>query len=295
MSKPVKTGKRKRLESTGEKSGSDAFSFTVTHSSPLSNGLVECDYEIKRASPEQSADGQVIQACPGAEEESGQIHTTKCESEGPDCCPGLRKTPPRSSKGCGRVCTACPCGTKVGGVADNSASKPREKPNPCSGFNSSKNESDRDATPVDRLADSVSSSKNGNSASGSSGDEMTPVSKDVEGTLPTAAVSTCRPEGQPKKADTCSSSSKCTQDKTWETSTSSQLDADTQKPSALKEVKMVSSSVQKLSYTSYKIPSELYSSVLLDPEEIKRQERIKRLKDLLQEKEAALEKLRKSM
>lgn len=43
---------------------------------------------------------------------------------------------------------------------------------------------------------------------------------------------------------------------------------------------------------TYKLPSELFSSVVLDPEEIKRQERIKRLKDTLREKEAALERLR---
>ncbi|KAB5567485.1 hypothetical protein PHYPO_G00233320 [Pangasianodon hypophthalmus] len=321
--KPVKTGKRKRLLRNGEENGSDTFSLSDAHSSRLSNGLVECDYEIESASAEQSTDSQVFHTCQGAEEEtpstSGackvsdittdllcsssmfepvQTHTAKDQSDSPDCCSGLRKTLPRSSKGCGKMCTACPCGTKVGGVAGNSASKPRENPNPCSSVNSSKgvsSESNRESA-VDRLADSVSSSTNNNSASGKSGDEMTHgsqshVSKEVKGTLPTATFST----SQPAMAGTWSCSSRSTQDKTRDKSASSQSETGTQKPNKLNEVKTISSSVQQLSYTSYKIPSELYSSVLLDPEEIKRQERIKRLKDLLQEKEAALEKLRKSM
>lgn len=328
MPKPVKTGKRKRLERNGEQNCSDTFSLIDTHSSPFSNGLVECDYESQSASAEQSTDRQVFQTYQGAEEEtpstSGahkvsditinllcsssllepvQAHIAKCQSDSPACCSGLRKTPPRLSKGCGRVCTACPCGTKVGGVAANSASKPREKPNPCSSVNSSKSvsvDSNRDVTTVDRSADSVSSSTNSNSASGKSGDETTHGSqshanKDVKGTLPTAAFLTNQPEVQPAMSGTCSSSSRCTQDKTCDKSPSSQLETGTQKSNKLNEVKTTSSSSQQLSYTSYKIPSELYSSVLLDPEEIKRQERIRRLKDLLQEKEAALEKLRKSM
>ncbi|MCJ8735002.1 hypothetical protein PDJAM_G00241840 [Pangasius djambal] len=322
--KPVKTGKRKRVVRNGEKNGSDTFSLSNAHSSRLSNGLVECDYEIESESADQSTDRQVFQTCQGAEEEtpstSGackvsdittdllcssslfepvQTHNDNDQSDSPACCSGLRKTLPRSSKGCGRMCTACPCGTKVGGLAGNSASKPREKPTPCSSVNSSKSvssESNRDVTTVDRLADSVSSSTNSNSASGMSGDETTHgsqshVSKEVKGTLPTATFSA----SQPAVAGTLSSSSRSTQDKTCVKSTSSQSETDTQKPNKLTEVKTISSSVQQLSYTSYKIPSELYSSVLLDPEEIKRQERIKRLKDLLQEKEAALEKLRKSM
>lgn len=325
---PEKTGKRKRLERNGDKTSSDTFSFTDEHSSPPSNTLVECDHETQSVSAEQSTDRQVVQTCQGAEEEtpstSGacdvsdttinhlylssslepvQAHTAKCQSDSPACCSGLRKTPPRSSKGCGRVCTACPCGTKVGGVAGNSASKPGEKPTPCSSITSSKSvlpESNRDAITVDRLADSVSRSTNSNSASGKSGDETTRgsqlhVSTDVKSTLLTATFSTSQPEATPAMTGTCSSSSRCTQDTTRDKPTSSQLETGAPKPSKPNEMKTSSSSDRQLYYTSYKIPSELYSSVVLDPEEIKRQERIKRLKDLLQEKEAALEKLRKSM
>lgn len=324
VSTPVNTGKRKRLERNGEKNGSDTFSLIDSHSSPLSNGLVECDSEIQSVSAEENTERRAVQTHQGAEEETAcevsdmvtnllcyssllepvETHTAICQSDSPPCCSGLRKTPPRSSKGCGRVCTACPCGTKVGGVVGNSASKPRENPNPCSGVNSSKivkSESNRDVITVDRLADSLSSSKNSNGASGNSGDRSTcgsqsHASKDVKGTLPIATFSTSQPKGQTATTGTCNSILTCTQDKTCDKSISSQKqETGTQKPSKLNEVKTISSSVRQLSYTSYKIPSELYSSVLLGPEEIKRQERIKRLKDLLQEKEAALEKLRKSM
>lgn len=295
VSKSPKSGKRKRLERNSEINGSNAFPLTDTHSSPPSNSLAERDHESRSSSAEQSTDRQPFQTCQGTQEESVQTRTARCQSDSPDCCSGLRKTPPRSSKGCGRVCTACPCGTKVGGVAGNSASKPQEKPNPYSSVNSSKSlsyASNTDVTTVNRLADSVSGSTASNSASGV---EMTPgsqshVRKDVKGTMPTAAVLTSQPKGQPARKG----SSSCTQGKTHAKSTSHQLETGAQTPSTPIEVKKVPSSVQQL-YTSYKIPSELYSSVLLDPEEIKRQERIKRLKDLLQEKEAALEKLRKSM
>ncbi|XP_027023237.1 ligand-dependent nuclear receptor-interacting factor 1 isoform X3 [Tachysurus fulvidraco] len=293
MPKPEKTGKRKRLQTNGGKSGSDTISSIDVHLSALSNVLVECDYELQSAS-------KMFQTCPATEKETAstsdattnlhsstslvepvQTHTAKCQSDSPDCCSGLRKTLPRSSKGCGRVCTACPCGTKVGGVAGNSAYKPREKPNPSSSINSSNSassESNRDGTPVDEvMAGSVSCSTSCSSAFQNSGDKTTHGSQSQPAT------------------EICSSHSRCNQDKTSYKSTGSQLDTGTRKPNKLDEVNTFSSSVPHLSYSSYKIPSELYSSVLLEPEEIKRQERIKRLKDLLQEKEAALEKLRKSM
>ncbi|XP_060737441.1 ligand-dependent nuclear receptor-interacting factor 1 isoform X2 [Tachysurus vachellii] len=291
--KPEKTGKRKRLQMNGGKCGSDTISSIDAHLSALSNVLVECDYELQSAS-------KMFQTCQAGEEETPstsdatpnlhsspslvepvQTHTAKCQSDSPDCCSGLRKTLPRSSKGCGRVCTACPCGTKVGGVAGNSAYKPREKSNPSSSVNSSNNaltESNRDGTPVDEvLAGSVSCSISCSSAFQNSGDKTTHGSQSQPAT------------------EICSSRSGCNQDKTSYKSTGSQLETGNQKPNKLDEVNTFSSSVPHLSYSSYKIPSELYSSVLLEPEEIKRQERIKRLKDLLQEKEAALEKLRKSM
>ncbi|XP_058245854.1 ligand-dependent nuclear receptor-interacting factor 1 isoform X2 [Hemibagrus wyckioides] len=318
-----KNGKRKRLETNEGKNGSDTFSLINTDSPTQSNGLVECDYEFQGASAEQSTDRQVFQTCQAAEEEtpstssahkvsdlttnphcsSSLVESVQAQGDGPVCCSGLRKTPPRSSKGCGRVCTACPCGTKVGGVAGNSAHKPREKPNTTSSVHSSKSvsgESNQDVAPAEEImSDTVSSSTDCNSALRSSGDKMTHssqshISKDVKGPLPTATFST-RPAGQAATTETCSSSSRCTLDKTCNKSTSRQIEKGTQKPNKQDEVKTVSCSVRQLSYTSYTIPSELYSSVPLDPEEIKRQERIKRLKDLLQEKEAALEKLRKSM
>lgn len=316
-----KNGKRKRLETNEGKNGLDTFSLINTDSPTQSNGLVECDYEFQGASAEQSTDRQGFQTCQAAEEEtpstssahkvsdlttnplcsSSFVESVQAQGDGPVCCSGLRKTPPRSSKGCGRVCTACPCGTKVGGVAGNSSQKPREKPNTTTSVHSSKSvsgESNQDVAQAEEImSDTVSSSTDCNSALGSSGDKTTHgsqshISKDVKDPLPTDTFST-RPAGQAATTETCSSSSRCTQDKTCNKSPSRQFG--TPKPNKQDEMKTVSYSVRQLSYTSYTIPSELYSSVPLDPEEIKRQERIKRLKDLLQEKEAALEKLRKSM
>ncbi|KAF4072249.1 hypothetical protein AMELA_G00260890 [Ameiurus melas] len=272
---PEKTGKRKRLERNGDKTSLDTFSFTEECSSPPSNALVECDHETQTASAEQSIDIQVVQTRQGAEEEtpstSGacdvsdtitnhfcsssslepvQAHTDNC-SDNPACCSGLRKTPPRSSKG----------------------------------------------RQIGRFRFTL---KQQHSASGKSGDEtaggsQSNVSTDVKSTLPTATFSTSQPKAKPAMTGTCSGSSRCTRDMPCDKPTSSQLETGTPKPSGPNEMKTSSSSDSQLYYTSYKIPSELYSSVVLDPEEIKRQERIKRLKDLLQEKEAALEKLRKSM
>ncbi|KAM9475282.1 uncharacterized protein lrif1 [Clarias gariepinus] len=272
--------KRKRLERNEEKNGTEQEAPSISDACKVSDTTSNLPCSSSLPEPVN--------------------HSSECQSDSPACCSGLRKTPPRSSKGCRRVCTACPCGTKVGGVAGNSPSKPREQVTPCSSVTSSKSissESDRDVNTADGLTDSLS---NKNSASGKSRDKtkhcsQSHVSKDVKGTLSTATISTSHPGGQPAMTETCSSSSKHTQDKTCDKSTSSQLETGTEIPNPLKDVRKISSSIEQLQYTSYKIPDELYSSVLLDPEEIKRQERIKRLKDLLQEKEAALEKLRRSM
>ncbi|KAI5614024.1 ligand-dependent nuclear receptor-interacting factor 1, partial [Silurus asotus] len=305
--KLVKSSKRKRIERTRGKKGSGPVSMNA-HLSPPSTGSIECDDATQSGSAEQSTDTQIHQNCEGAENEitstSGadkvpdittdvpcfsassepvQIHATKSESNSSACCSQLRKTPPRSSKGCGRVCTACPCGTTVGRVAANSPSKPQETPSPCS-----KSESSRDVNTADRLADSDASLTNNSNSSSELGKSansgsQSEVNKDVKGTL------IIKGTNQPATIGTCSSS-RYTKDKTGDKSTGSQVETCVQMPP--KELKSVPSSDRQLYYTTYKIPKELYSPVVLDPEEIKRQERIKRLKDLLQEKEAALEKLR---
>lgn len=311
----MKTGKRKRLERNERKNSYDTCSFIDRHSSALSNSLVECYCEIQSASAERSTDTQVLQTFQAAEEEPPstsnackvshmtsssvepvKTHTAKCQDvDSRNCCLGLRKTPPRSSKGCGRVCTACPCGTKVGGVTGNLASKPREKSSPSSP--SAKNKT---VTTVDAaMKDSVLNSAKCRSASGNSEDKGTRgsqlhVGKNDKVPLPPGTLLTDQPESQPATMEACSSL-RLTQDKTCDDSTSSQLETGPQKPNEQNEVKNITPSVPQSSHTSFKIPSELYSSVPLDPEEIKRQERIKRLQDLLQEKEAALEKLKKSM
>ncbi|XP_036434248.1 ligand-dependent nuclear receptor-interacting factor 1 [Colossoma macropomum] len=328
--------KRKRLEQVGQKTCLDSACSSVKSSSPQSEGTVNCDDEMQSASTDACADSKVLLCCQGSESEtlstSGssevakptaeplcsssscqpqQIQTAWSHTDSTACTSVSRKTPPRQSKGSGRVCTACPCGTKVGVITPNS-SKPQNNTSSAAVVDPSKQasvftESNTDCNTVDKvLENSVLDPPMRNDELEKSEDEAVHSGQSYptpgEGSLQTAASLAMQQDsvsqaGLSSQGKTCCSSISrdTTPGKTCEEGTGGHVEAAKLDLNNPKDVKAPSSSVGEMFGVGENMPSEFYSSIMLDPEEVKRRERIKRLKDLLKEKEAALEKLRKSM
>ncbi|XP_072537046.1 uncharacterized protein lrif1 [Salminus brasiliensis] len=280
--------KRKRLEGGKQRTCFDSTSSSVINSSLQSKGTVK--YDKQSVSVDACTDSKVLLYCQGPEEEtpstssssevakqtveplssssssfqSLESQTARIPADSTACISVSRKTPARQSKGSGRVCTACPCGTKVGAIAAISACKPHGKPSMPAVIDSSNQasnltETNRDCNTVEKVLKKSNSSPPKSSVSAKKfGDEK---------------VHSNQLHIKPDN-DLLQNFSSLTM----------QQDAVSQ-PGSSSEGAMNGSSS----------PIELYSSVMLDSEEIKRQERIQRLKDLLKAKEAALEKLRQSM
>ncbi|KAG9270702.1 ligand-dependent nuclear receptor-interacting factor 1 isoform X1 [Astyanax mexicanus] len=269
--------KRKRLAGPEQKTCLDTS---------VSKDVVKGHNEMQSMSTDACTDSKVLLYCQGSDEEtptenlieplcsssssfqSQQTQTGTCGTNGKACMAVSRRTPARQSKGNGRVCTACPCGTKVGAIAAISPFKSLEKPNRPAVIDPPKQASvltgsNRDCKNVGKVLNKpVTSPPKSSVASGKSGDEKLHSTE-----LHTKPAKGLNPSSLSMQHDVSHSSS-----------------------SSVNSEEAASSST-----SSNNAFIELYSSVMLDPEELKRQERIKRLKVLLKEKEAALEKLRQSM
>ncbi|KAL7885039.1 hypothetical protein AOLI_G00078090 [Acnodon oligacanthus] len=326
--------KRKRLEQVGQKTCLDSTCSIVQSSSPQTEGMVNCVDEMQSGFTDACVDGKVLLCCRGSESEtlstSGsseagsaepfcslsscqpqQIQTAWSHTDRTACTSLSRKTPPRQSKGSGRICTACPCGTKVGVITPNS-SKPQNKTSSAAVVVPSKQtsvskESKRDCNTVDKvLENSVLDPPVMNDELEKSEDEAVlsgqSYSKPGESSSQTTASLAKQQDrvsqaGSSSRGRTCRSSVSrdSTPGKTYDDGTGGHVEATKHDLYNPKKEKAPCSSVGEMFGVGENMPSEFYSSIMLDPEEVKRQERIKRLKDLLKEKEAALEKLRKSM
>uniref|UniRef100_W5KJ59 Ligand dependent nuclear receptor interacting factor 1 n=1 Tax=Astyanax mexicanus TaxID=7994 RepID=W5KJ59_ASTMX len=268
------------------KSETDTSTKATCLDTSVSKDVVKGHNEMQSMSTDACTDSKVLLYCQGSDEEtptenlieplcsssssfqSQQTQTGTCGTNGKACMAVSRRTPARQSKGNGRVCTACPCGTKVGAIAAISPFKSLEKPNRPAVIDPPKQASvltgsNRDCKNVGKVLNKpVTSPPKSSVASGKSGDEKLHSTE-----LHTKPAKGLNPSSLSMQHDVSHSSS-----------------------SSVSSEEAASSST-----SSNNAFIELYSSVMLDPEELKRQERIKRLKVLLKEKEAALEKLRQSM
>ncbi|XP_051524322.1 uncharacterized protein LOC127423786 isoform X2 [Myxocyprinus asiaticus] len=228
-----------------------------------------------------------------------------------------RKTPPRSKRG--KVCTACPCGTVIGTAEATISLQPQERPNPPTVVESHKEtrRSCLDKTPGESWRpethqptgdhDSVkkavkkrlsSSPQNGKSSSKKSTRETSHSISSLHSLanitqLDAFSSSTWQDGNQIEMFSNGTECSTTPSGHTW-TEMSEQDSSHTQMAS--NETSMSSHSWKQQGPKVDELSTqELYSVEVLDAEEIKRRERIKRLKDLLKEKEAALERMQQSM
>lgn len=279
----------------------------------MENGLISQNCQEEVCSPTESAADKVhMQSempadCTGNTcclTPSPEQNATQTASH-PFSPTSARKTPPRSKKG--KVCTACPCGTVLGLAEATSSLHTQEKPNPCTVVESHKGTR---RSPVESRQPQRRQPK-----------DQDPVKKEMKKRL---SRSPCK-DMAPLESSASESSHDISSPNSLSASSSSSLqDCNNQivpRLSGIKYANMSSShtdaetsqqdtsQVQTASNDpiipfSKKHPGPkidnfptqaLYSSETLDAEEIKRQERIKRLKDLLKEKEAALERMQRSM
>ncbi|KAI4895856.1 hypothetical protein NFI96_021424, partial [Prochilodus magdalenae] len=316
-----KDAKRKRLE-LNEQTCVGSSTSSVLGSSPQAEDTVNCVDKMQSVSTDAHADNKVLLGCPGPVEEtstevgkqrveprsfsssfqSQQTQVARSRTDGTACTSVSRKTPARQSKGSGRVCTACPCGTKVGALTA-SFYTPQDMPNPSTCVLTQSNKA---CNTVDKVRENSSSSPPvRNEELEKPEDETVHSSKSCEtaeeGSLQNTSTSVTQLESvsQPDLCSQGQTSSSTSKDnmpvKKCEKGTNGHVEKTKHDPNTPEEMKAPTSSGGELVGVGENIPSEIYTSISLGPEEIKRRERIKRLKDLLKEKEEALEKLRKSM
>ncbi|XP_051509153.1 ligand-dependent nuclear receptor-interacting factor 1-like isoform X2 [Myxocyprinus asiaticus] len=183
-----------------------------------------------------------------------------------------RKTPPRAKRG--KVCTACPCGTVLGTAEATSSLQPQERPNPHTVVESHKEARNcLNKTPVESCQSDTPQPTR----------ECDPVKKAGKKRLSSS------PQNDK------SLSKKCIKETSHAISEMSEQDISHTRITS-NETSMRSNPWKQQGPKVNELSTQdLYSVEVLDAEEIKRRERIKRLKDLLKEKEAALERMQRSM
>ncbi|XP_016350610.1 ligand-dependent nuclear receptor-interacting factor 1-like [Sinocyclocheilus anshuiensis] len=315
--------KRKKQEQDGSQ---DIPSLNSTHISPASKSSVvpmenslACQEEV--CSPTESTADKVHMQSELPEDCTGNTccltpsskqKAKQTSSSHPLLPSSSRKTPPRSIKV--KVCTACPCGTVLGAAEATSSLHSQDRLNPC--------------TVVESHKGTRRSCLNKTPGESHQSQKLQPQNKDL-----VKKVGKKRSSGNPRKnkallesstSDTshnisspvivCSSapSSSSLQDCNNQIElssvrtecgnmTSSNTDAetsqqDTSQVQTASENPSMSFSKKQQGHKIDIFPTQsLFTLETLDAEEIKRRERIKRLKDLLKEKEAALEQMQRSM
>ncbi|XP_056117073.1 ligand-dependent nuclear receptor-interacting factor 1 [Rhinichthys klamathensis goyatoka] len=274
---------------------------------PMENGLVSQNCQEQVCSPTESAADKVHMQS----EHMLSTGNTRCLTPSPEqnstqtashpfSPTSVRKTPPRSKKG--KVCTACPCGTVLGLAEATSSLHRQEKPNPCSVVESHKGtrKSPLESRQPQRLQpkDQYPVKKRLSSPC----KDMAPlVSSTSESSNNLSSPNSLSASSSSSLQDCNNQIVLCFSGTKYTNMSSSHTDAETSQQDTSQ---VQTASNDPIMPFSKKHPGPeidnfptqaLYSLETLDAEEIKRQERIKRLKDLLKEKEAALERMQRSM
>ncbi|KAK2898508.1 hypothetical protein Q8A67_009926 [Cirrhinus molitorella] len=307
--------KRKKQEQVGSQ---DTPSFNSTNVSPAFKSIapmensLRCQEEV--CSPiESTADKVHMQSEMPADCTDTPLSEQKAKQTSSHLSlPSFqRKFPPRSKKV--KVCTACPCGTILGATEATPSLQSQDRPKPCTaeshkgtrknGLNKTPGESRQVQKHEPKNQDPVR--KQGKKRLRSPRKDNAPLERSTS----EASHSISSPNSSVNITSSASSSFSF-QDNQIELSsvradcgnvTSSESDAETSQQDT-RQVQTASDNPSmpflKMQHGSKmdKFPTQsLYTLETLDAEEIKRRERIKRLKDLLKEKEAALERMQKNM
>uniref|UniRef100_A0A8C1TPH0 Si:ch211-261n11.5 n=1 Tax=Cyprinus carpio TaxID=7962 RepID=A0A8C1TPH0_CYPCA len=173
-----------------------------------------------------------------------------------------RKTSPRSKKA--KVCTACPCGTVLGAAEASSSLHSQDRLNPCTAVESHKG-----------------------------------TRKNCLNITPEESRQPQKHQDPVKKAGKKPSSKNPCEDKALLEGSTSETSHEISLNSSVNITSGAASDNPSISFLNKQqgpkidtfLTQSLYTLETLDAEEIKRRERIERLKDLLKEKEAALERM----
>ncbi|XP_016415238.1 ligand-dependent nuclear receptor-interacting factor 1-like [Sinocyclocheilus rhinocerous] len=313
--------KRKKQEQDGSQ---DIPSLNSTHISPASKSSVvpmenslACQEEV--CSPtESTADkvhmqselpadctGNTCCLTPSSEQKAKQT------SSHPLLPSSSRKTPPRSIKV--KVCTACPCGTVLGAAEANSSLHSRDRLNPCtvveshkgtrrSCLNKTPGESHQSQKLQPQNKDLVKKAGKKRSSGNPRKNKALLESSTSDTSHISSPVNVCSSAPSSSSLQDCNNQIELSSVRTeCGNMTSSNTDAetsqqDTSQVQTASENPSMSFSKKQQGHKIDIFPTQsLYTLETLDAEEIKRRERIKRLKDLLKEKEAALEQMQRSM
>ncbi|XP_016085900.1 ligand-dependent nuclear receptor-interacting factor 1 [Sinocyclocheilus grahami] len=222
-----------------------------------------------------------------------------------------RKTPLRSIKV--KVCTACPCGTVLGAAEATSSLHSQDRLNPCtvveshkgtrrSCLNKTPGESHQSQKLQPQNKDLKKAGKKRSSGNPRKNKALLESSTSDTSHNISSPVNVCSSAPSSSSLQDCNNQIELSSVRTeCGNMTSSNTDADTsqqdtsQVQTASENPSMSFSKKQQGHKIDIFPTQSLYTLETLDAEEIKRRERIKRLKDLLKEKEAALEQMQRSM
>lgn len=219
----------------------------------------------------------------------------------------IRKTPVRLKKG--KVCTACPCGTVLGVTETTSSLQPQETQPAVVESHKETRKTCVHKTPKESchpIGDHSFVKKAGKKKKKSPRKKKSPskstcetshsiISPDRSVNITASLNASSSNLQKSNKEVLFSDESECNISSSIHTQAETSEQDTSQMEIELNDTSVPSSSKQQDS-TIDELPSQdLYSTEVLDAEEIKRQERIKRLKDLLKQKEAALERMRHSI
>uniref|UniRef100_A0A8C2DH66 Si:ch211-261n11.5 n=1 Tax=Cyprinus carpio TaxID=7962 RepID=A0A8C2DH66_CYPCA len=317
--------KRKKQEHDGSQ---DIPSLNSTHISPASKCSVvpmenslSCQEEV--CSPTESTADKVQMQSEMPEDCTGNTccltpsseQKAKQTSSHPLSPSSSRKTPLRSIKV--KMCTACPCGTVIGAAEATSSLHSQDRPNPCTVVESHKGtrKSCLNKTPgeshqsqklqpqnKDLVKKAGKKRSSGNPRKNKALSESSTSDTSHNISSPNSSVNMLSITSSSSSLQDCNNQIELSSIRTeCGNMTSSNTDAetsqqDTSQVQTATDNPSMSFSKKQQGHKIDKFPTQsLYTLETLDAEEIKRRERIKRLKDLLKEKEAALERMQRSM
>lgn len=311
----LKEVKRKKLETNVKDVHQDNSSHSTTNIAPASK-CKDLSQNVSVFPMENSLISQTQEVCLSShnteeivESTASKVHTQSETFSADTHCltpssSTVRKTPVRSKKG--KVCTACPCGTVLGVTKTTSSLQPQEtqpavveshKETRKICAHKTQKEScqpmgDNNLVKKARKKNSRRKKKSPSKSTCESSHSVSSSDCSIT-TLPHGSSSNLQDSN--KEIALFSDESECNTSSYIHTQAETSEQDTSQMEIASNDTSVPSSSKQHDSMRDELPTQDLYSMEVLDAEEIKRQERIKRLKDLLRQKEAALERMRCSM